>query len=549
MGLAFRRDRERTAGIEEVRGRLVVTGWFLLAAAVGRLSAAEPAVWQWSVPVGESRAYLWIPEDCERVRAVLFAQHNMIERRIMEHPEMRRTLADCGIAEVFVFPSKDPVFDFNHGAGEWFQQAMDRLASVSGYEELSEAPVAPMGHSAHSSFPWNFAAWNPGRTLAVMSVKGDAPLTGLTGSGRPNPDWEKRSLDGVPGLMVMGEYEWWEKRLDPLLAFRDAHPAVPLAVFADVGHGHFEAPDELIGFLAMFIKKAAEARLPDDASNKLRPVDPGKGVRVARWRNDGPVDRSDSFWCFDEEMARVTEGAYRSNRGTKEQQVGFFQDGSPVPISNSHTGTELVVAPDDKLAFRLDAGFIAPLPPDPPTATKDRRPPVVTKTPEPAPDDAHAPGDVVISKIVGPMEDLGSGRFRLSPDWMFPASGKGPYEAWVIATHAGDDGFKSAVRQALVRIPKCIEGAEQTIRFPDIEDPAPGVRTVPLSAMSDRGEPVRYYIKEGPAVVDGKTLRLTPLPPWAKRPVKVVVVAWQYGRPAEPKVRGAEPVEREFWIR
>lgn len=523
---------------------LLFVGWIFAGVAW-----AQPAVWQWSVPVGESRAYLWIPEDCERVNAVLFAQHNMIERRILEHPDMRRTLTKCGIAEAFVFPSKDPVFDFNHGAGEWFQQAMDRLGEVSGYEELSEAPVAPVGHSAHASFPWNFAAWNPGRTLAVLSVKGDAPLTDLTGSGRPNPDWGERSPDGVPGLMVMGEYEWWEKRLEPLLAFRDTHPAVPLAVFADVGHGHFEAPDELITFLAMFVRKAAAARLPEEGSNTLRAVDPTKGPRVARWRKGGSVDRSDSFWSFDEEMARVTGAAYRSNRGVKEQEVGFFQSGSPVSISNTHAGTELVVVPDDDLTFRLDAGLIAPLPADPPTATKDKRPPVVTKMPKPAPDDAHAPGDVVVSTIVGPVENLRAGRFRLSPDWMSPASGKGPYEAWVIATHAGDGAFKSAARQALVRIPRCNEGAEQTITFPGIKDPAPGVRTVPLSATSDQDLAIRYYVKEGPAVVDGEELRLFPLPPRAKRPVKVVVVAWQYGRPAEPKVRAAEPVEREFWIR
>jgi hypothetical protein len=36
------------------------------------------------------------------------------------------------------------------------------------------------------------------------------------------------------------------------------------------------------------------------------------------------------------------------------------------------------------------------------------------------------------------------------------------------------------------------------------------------------------------------------LPPRAKLPVAVTVVAWQYGRCAEPRLKSAEPVERTF---
>ena len=197
--------------------KLRIFRW-LVAVLVSALSLrAGEAVWQWSVPTGEGRAYLWIPENCTRVRAVVLAQHNMIERGILEHSTMRRTLADLGLAEVFIVPSLDPVFRFDQGAGERFDAILRALAAESGYDEIATAPVAPMGHSAHASFPWNFAAWNPGRTLAALSLKGDAPLTDLTGSGRPNPDWGDRTLDGVPGLFVMSEQEWWEARIAPLL--------------------------------------------------------------------------------------------------------------------------------------------------------------------------------------------------------------------------------------------------------------------------------------------------------------------------------------------
>jgi len=170
---------------------------FLLGLAVAvSASAGESAVWQWAAPAGGSEARLWIPENCQRVRAVLLAQHNMIERGILEHPAMRRVLADWGIAEVFIAPSMDAVFRFDQGAGEKLDAALKSLADQSGYDEIASAPLIPMGHSAHASFPWNCVAWKPGRTLAILSVKGDAPLTDLTGSGKPNPDWGNRTLDG-----------------------------------------------------------------------------------------------------------------------------------------------------------------------------------------------------------------------------------------------------------------------------------------------------------------------------------------------------------------
>lgn len=521
----------------------------------------EDAVWQWSVPVGEGRAFLWIPEKCDRVRAVLLAQHNMIERSILEHPSMRRQLAECGIAEVFIVPSIDPVFRFDQGAGEKFEGILRALADASGYDELATAPGAPIGHSAHASFPWNFAAWNPGRTLAVLSIKGDAPLTDLTGSGRPNPDWGTSTLDGVPGLMVMGEYEWWDARLTPLLKYRSRHPGAPLALLADAGHGHFDATDPLIEFLALFIRKAAAARLRADGVGPLNPVESTRGWLVDRWRGDemphaasAPVgqyggDHAEALWCFDEEMARATEVYQAVSRGKKKQEVGFIQNETLVSISNNHTGTELRFLPDaDGITFRLDAGFITPLPPNPPVATKDKRPPVVSMVPEPAAPSTHAQGSVRVSKIIGPLTEVGPGRFRIALDRMFSFANRKPVDAWFIASHPGDDSFKGTVRQGVMHLPSFNEGASQTISFPAIADQKSGTSAILLAATSDSGLPVGYFVREGPAFVQGGMLNLTPLPPRAKLPVKVTVVAWQFGRGTEPQVRAAEPVERSFFI-
>jgi hypothetical protein len=117
-----------------------------------------------------------------------------------------------------------------------------------------------------ASYPWNFAAWNPARTLAILSVHGDAPQTTLVGNGRPNVDWGARSLDGIPGLMVMGEYEWWEDRLTPATKFRAAHPSAPVALLADAGAKVFyyvrEGPAEVAGDILKLTALPPRAKFP-----------------------------------------------------------------------------------------------------------------------------------------------------------------------------------------------------------------------------------------------------------------------------------------------
>jgi hypothetical protein len=75
-----------------------------------------------------------------------------------------------------------------------------------------------------------------------------------------------------------------------------------------------------------------------------------------------------------------------------------------------------------------------------------------------------------------------------------------------------------------------------------------GKKALQLHATTDAGLPVQYYVLEGPVEMNGNLLKFTPIPPKAKFPVKVTVVAWQYGQSIEPKVQPAEPVIRSFYI-
>ncbi len=522
---------------------------------------AHAAEWQWSVEtpgMTGSRAFLWIPPSCGKVRAVIVAQNNMIEESILEHPEFRKTLADLGIAEVWMAPPFDVVFNFAGGAGDRFNAIMKALADESGYSELEDAPVVPIGHSACASYPWNFAAWNPGRTLAILSIHGDAPLTNMTGSGHPNPDWGNRNIDGIPGMMVMAEYEWIEGRIEPAIKFRAEHPATPLAVLAEPGRGHFDVSEELIRFLTMFIRKAAEQRLeadtPSGQAPVLKPVNPKSGWLVERWHlnqtrkiaaapwSEYKGDPEQAFWAFDKETAMATQNYRADQIGKLPQLLGFVQDGKVVPQSNTHNQVSLRFQPmGDGVTFKLSATFLDKVEAGSNNLTRWTGLPVGS-----ALGHATGAGSIVISRITGPVKKIDADTFAINLDRTASTADRRANDIWLLASHPGDGKYKSVLQQALMRITPNTLGTDQHITFPQIPRQTAGTPAVKLAATSDAGAKVSYYVREGPAEIDGDTVTFTPIPPRAKFPVKVTVVAWQWGRSSDPQLKTAAPVERTF---
>jgi hypothetical protein len=513
------------------------------------------AVWQWSVPDGDARAYLWIPDDCSRVRGLMVANHNMVEQGILEHPRMRETLSRLGFAEMWVVPYLDATFDFNAGAGGHFERVIGSLADSSGYDELRNVPVVPLGHSACATFPWNFAAWNPGRTLALISFKGDAPRTTLTGNGHKRIDWGDRSIAGIPALMVMGQYEWWEDRLAPAFDFQAAHPDCPVAFLADAGRGHFDYSDRTVAFLAKFIAKAAAARLPAEPGAPLRSVDPKTGWRIDRWHLDAPPaapaaphagyrgDRRQSFWCFDEEMAKETESIYHEHR-SKLPLLLAVTDGRQQPMQGNGEPVLPRFLPEaDGITFHLKASFLTSVPGNSFKGALWSGLPVSASLATP---DAGLP--ITLSRIVGPFVQTGPDTFRLQFGRAEYTEHRRNHDLWVVAAHPGDQHCRGIVQQAMIHAAPNTGGTPQAITFPEIPDQVAGATILKLAATSDAGLPVSYYVREGPAEIEGDSLRFTRVPPRARLPLQVTVVAWQFGRSTEPRVQTATRVERTFQL-
>lgn len=489
---------------------------------------ATAAEWQWSVPVAGAvssetpaapQAFLWIPEKAVRVHGIVVGMHNMQEEGILEHPRFREALAELGLAEVWITPGLDPLFDPKTRAYEQLSAALSALAEVSGYSEIATVPLVPLGHSAYASYPWNFGAWHPERTLAMLSIHGDAPMTHLTGCGRPNLDWKDRDIAGIPGLMVMGEYEWWEERLTPALRYRALHEEAAVSFLADAGRGHFDHSEALISYLALFLKKAVAQRCNPDGS--LRKIQVRQGHLKERWYPQAPSveaapyseykgNKEEAFWYFDAEMAEETERYYARERAKIPRKIRLAVNGKPVgddfKVHLGQTGDTVVVK-----AFFEEGGAA-----------------------------------VAVERICGPVEKWNDTTFVVAFYRMGLENKKRTNDIWLVAQQDADSVHKSAVQQLNLKFTYPIRtGQVQNIQFPRISNVRRGTQYLHLRAKTDSGLSVRYYVKEGPAKFESGRLYLTEIPPRSRFPIRVTVVAWQYG---DAVYRTAEAVERSFFI-
>ena len=413
-------------------------------------------------------AYLWIPErptpDPSRrsaqgdashlknggepydVKFAVLAQQNMTEEMIFKSPVFRERMRELGGALIWVTPWFSQNWDPTTGCQQTFEEMMVGLAGQSGHPELERVPIVPLGHSAQATFPWNFAAWNPERTLCIISFHGDAPRTNLCGYGTANVEWgRKRNIDGIPGLMIEGEYEWWEARVRPALAFQMMYPNSCISFLCDAGSGHFECMPETAEYIAKFIEKAIQYRktpLPNKAplpnrggvgGEALNPQDgwlacrynpdlqpnDGDGAKddifaIAQRPKSAPYadyqgDRHDAFWYFDREMAELTEARYAETRGKKTRTI---EVGAPQWSADGKTLT------------------------------------------------ITAPKDVRIEVISGPLRKVSSRGwvFEVYPYEAGLDNPKRSFSSWLIAIRDGDKNYKRAVKPIEVKLPK--QGAQ-----------------------------------------------------------------------------------------
>lgn len=358
--------------------------------------------------IGEQgkRAFLRLPKGNSEVKAILYCHQNMTEEVLFRSKLFTDRMDSLDVAMAFVQQGSQN-WDTASGCQERFDSIISDFASATGHQEISTAPIIPFGHSAQATFPWNFAAWNPQRTLCIISYHGDAPRTNLCGYGRANIEWGRtRNIDSIPGLMIEGEYEWWEARVRPALAFRMMYPESRISFLCDAGRGHFDLGEDTQLYIARFIEKS------------LADPRPAGGVLYSRWYADGSEtsDPHDCFWYHDNEMVEWTRRRYRAAHGTKPRYISAKINGqiadydSTRHVKMSFPLRNVLPSPADSVPdgfeFTVEPFF----------SNADRISPVAG---------ADTP-DIKVVLISGPAIQTGPYTFRYDPDYF----GHDPKRLW-----------------------------------------------------------------------------------------------------------------------
>ena len=529
-------------------------------AAIVAVPAHAAAIFQYAVPVttpdGKTlTAYTWIPPASGRIRGVIIGGTLGAESALAQDTAVRAAAAAEKLAIIYVQPHMDKIFNYKDGKGPaTFQKVLDSVAETSGYPEIAVAPFFSIGHSMACHYATAVAAWNPTRCFGVLVFKGALVLPGYD----PQAD-----ISGIPILALQGQFEefgpsptgllrdyedreiCWKKNRETYLRLRQANPRMLISLIVEAGatHGTWSARDG--EYIALFIRKAAQARIPDwpaDAKGpvKCKDIDVTTGAltsaaitnpRAAKPAayKDFKGDRSRSapwqvaYWHVDLELAQAFD-AYHAGRFNKRPQFVTFTDpatGKPICRDYPYYSFDATfVGPD---TFKVTGGFLNETPDDP--------------YPEPEGPIGHAEGPVLFRAHGGTAVQVGPDTFRVRMD---DRNGIG---AAITAYHPGDATFRFAERPARVTIPKTnTKGKAQTIAFPAIGNLKASSAPVKLAATSDSGLPVSYFVKSGPAVIEGDTLKLAEIPARAKYPIAITVGAYQWGSAVEPFVQSAEPV-------
>ncbi len=512
-------------------------------------AADYPEVYQWSTTAeadggGESRAFLWVPPEVDRIRGVLVGGRTLMEPEFAADPLIRAACAEQKLAIVYFNPSLGSMFEFwQTDIDERLQQALDELGEKSGYEEIAVAPLFSYGHSVGAIFASRVARWAPKRTFGTLIFK-----AGVV----PVPDHVDAPITRIPLVQVQGQFEefgrdnesregGWQAGRRNLSRWREQDDDYLVSLVVEVGGTHFAWSEPVAEHIGLYLRDITAKRLDDwpvDAEDpiELDFIEPEAGYLTSIHVEDpdrpraAPYDEfegdpSEAFWHPSLRVAESTDAMHDEIYAKKPQFVTFV---NPETGSEIHPGHDLRlrmsahwVGPDE---FKVDGTFL------------DEAPRGYDAVDGEA---GHGEGPVRFRRFGGSVEQVDDDRFRVIRD------PRRAMQADILVYHPGDDEHRYAEQQGRISLnDRLDDGEEQSITF----DPPAQIDAddMPLSleAESTSDLPVRYHIVHGPAVIKDGELHLADVPARADDTLEIKVVAYQWGSMVEPRVQSAEPVER-----
>ncbi len=512
-------------------------------------SFVTAATWQYQVEVQQApdkngkprepgRAFLWLPPKAETVRGLLISGRLRIESEVNIDPQVRAVCAEAQLGIVYFDPHIDAVFHFweeGNTAGARWLKALEDLSTRSGHPEIRRVPWITMGHSTAGIFCRNVAYWQPERVAAIIHIK-----SGNFHSKAHLPP--SGSLKGIPLVSMNGQFETFgpESGINPewgretqwicaqqdLQKFRAQDPEHLLSEYIHAGDDHFNGSPEFSAFIALFLKKTAQYRLPEQLPPGNTPVPPRTIKAESGWLADPELaapknpaapygqykgDSKTAMWLYDQELA----DAYVKNH----RALAGHQALTPPTITWLSEG--------DGWSFRVQSSFLETMPAEFGGRTGGKS-------------ISHAEGPILYrSRNFEPLEQTGPDTFKVHRILR---------ELNVGAYHPGNEQIHEATRWT--KIPtNTSKGTTQTIQFAELADHTLEDLPQKLEAKASSNLPVYFEVEYGPVELKDGQLVLSDLPLNAVFPLECKVTAYQIGRRVEPVVNPATPVSRTFQIK
>jgi len=479
------------------------------------------------------------------------------------HPEIRSACADEGLAILFSCPTArlravdkaSPKLISNEEKHKlnisFHQRILDALAKESGYPELSTVPWLPIGESMSILLVNHLTQGVPERCIAGIWVKDGSWMNAtesvpmLVACGTAD-EWDFPKRDAFERWREMAAADWKD-----CLARKAALPEWPASLLIEAGSAHFSVTDPMIHLIAQYIRAACKARLSSDGSPTLRPVDlksgyvvglpvPGATPLKPKPYAECTLNEKNLPWYFDRESAQAAYDMADVNWNAKSQIAAFCDpNGKPIPYATTGIANINPVMDADGITFTVKAAFL------------DKVPEGCVKAGASL---THASGEPAVEWLRGPVIPLGNNRFQLALDRSFEQAGieqKAGSEQNSLPTnpsvwdrdmqaareespllrtiHPGDADHRLCVCPAQVLIPLNKTGKPQTITFDPISDQHANTKEITLQASSSDGLPVHFFVKAGPAVVQGDRLIFKDVPQGGAATIPVTVAAWQWG--------------------
>lgn len=466
----------------------------------------------------ESDAYVYIPVETKKVRALLLLQQNVIEQNVSVNPAIREVCDANDIAIAWCIPGWDMAFDNDPLAShELIEKQFGAFGKTIGYPELGDVPLILFGHSNTTQQAMNAPESRPERVLAVLTTHGGIQPEGFV------------NFTG-PVLIFKGQFAEWKQQTDeivenkPIGILSRVHDRLaagwmPICLIEEYGSGHFDYSDDIMDFFAMFIDKAIKARL--DESGALKEIDPASGyiadvpkvptgsIPVMAYADADPALRARSPWYFDKEMAETAARMIAGN-GPWTRKPAF--------MGFKH--------PDGTMAEYHRSGIVSPIPNtiEPGTNHITFYPVLLEEMPADFREAGHplavsSDPTITIEYNCGAYIYLDEhGDYRVKINRSYP-NGYG----FLCGRNLGD----SVARPVLgpVRFKPWEGRADKRIEIINPGDQKPGA-TIPLDSGPVGDAYKGYFVDHGPARVVGNELHILPLPANTDGPVEVELTAY-----------------------